>query len=75
MAHAKPTHISPAAILRVLTRYRRRWIAPAAALTLAAAVYAIVRPDTWQASQALLVRNEAAGSLGEAARFLVAFAA
>ncbi|HXT60405.1 MAG TPA: Wzz/FepE/Etk N-terminal domain-containing protein [Pirellulales bacterium] len=69
MAHAKPTHISPEAILRVLTQYRRRWIVPAAALTLAAAVYAVARPDTWQASQALLVRNEAAGSLGEAARF------
>lgn len=69
MAHAKPTHISPEAILRVLTRYRRRWIVPVVAVTLAALVYAIVRPDTWQASQALLVRNEAAGGLGEAGKF------
>jgi uncharacterized protein involved in exopolysaccharide biosynthesis len=37
----------------------RRWLLPAAAVAAVAAVYAVVRPDTWEAAQALMVRNEA----------------
>jgi uncharacterized protein involved in exopolysaccharide biosynthesis len=45
-----------------LKRYPRRWLVPAVAVILAATVYALVRPPTWEASQALIVRNEAAHS-------------
>ena len=69
MAHATPSHLSPQAILRVLHDYRRRWIVPALAVSLAAATYASLRPDTWQASQALLVRKEASGNLGQSAGY------
>lgn len=65
MAHTPPAHICPQAILRILRIYRRRWIVPALAVSLAAVTYALFRPDTWQASQALLVRKEAAGNLSE----------
>lgn len=69
MAHTTPTHICPRAILRILHDYRRRWIVPALAVSLAAVAYALLRPDTWQASQALLVRKEAAGNLSEMAGY------
>lgn len=68
-SHAIPSHISPQAILRVLHIYRWRWIVPALAVSLGAVTYALVRPDTWQASQALLVRKEATGNLRETAGY------
>lgn len=69
MAQATPSHIRPEEIFRVLRLYRRRWIVPALAIALLAGLYAVVRPDTWQASQALLVRQEATGNLSEAGKF------
>ena len=71
MAHTTHSHFSPQAILRVLHDYRRRWVVPALAVSLAAATYASLRPDTWQASQALLVRKEAAGNLGQSGGYPV----
>ena len=44
----------------ILKRYPRRWLVPAVAVTLVTTVYALFRPPTWEASQALIVRNEAA---------------
>src|SRR5215469_6581302 len=46
-----------------------RWLLPAATVGLLAIAYASVRRDTWEASQSLVVRNEAAGNLGEPGRF------
>ena len=37
----------------------RRWVIPTVVLAALAGVYAAVHPDTWEASQALVVRNEA----------------
>ncbi len=37
------------------------WVIPTVAITAAATVYAIVKPTTWLASQALVVRDEARG--------------
>ena len=49
-------------LLAALGRYR-------ALVTAAAAAYALIAPKTWQASQALIVRNEAVGSDTEPGRF------
>jgi len=54
--------------LWLLHNYRKRWLVPAAIVAIAAAAYAIVKPDTWTASQPLVIRSEAVGkdsSLGK----------
>lgn len=45
------------------------WLIPTFALTLLAVAYAAVRRDTWEASQSLVIRNEAAGNSAEPGRF------
>jgi polysaccharide biosynthesis transport protein len=49
-------------LLHTVRDYPRRWAVPAAVVALAAIVFALVRPATWQASQALIIRNEAAAA-------------
>ena len=44
------------------------WIVPAAALTLSAALYAQFHPLCWEATQGLLIRDEAVGSVGNRPR-------
>ena len=51
--------VSPAWILRGLFRYPFRWLLPTVLVASAAGAYARFRPDTWQASQPVMVRNEA----------------
>ncbi len=45
--------------LAVLRRHRARWIAPTIACTVLAAGYAFLRSPQWEASQTVLLRNEA----------------
>lgn len=66
MAH---TSIRPNDILRTVTDHPLRLVAPVIGLTLLAAVYAIVRPATWDASQALVVRDEAGDRLTRPGKF------
>ena len=40
----------------------KRWLLPAVAIAAAVGVYAVVRHATWEASQALIVRNEASNA-------------
>jgi succinoglycan biosynthesis transport protein ExoP len=58
-----------AEILRVLRTYPRRWLAPVVGITALALVYALTMPRTWEASQALIIRNEAAGNLEGPGKF------
>ncbi len=59
--NTQPRAISePRELAGLLVVYWRRWAIPAVVITAAAATYAVVAPKTWQASQALIVRNEAA---------------
>lgn len=60
-AGKNPT-ITPADVLRVLREYRLRWLVPTAIGAVLGIAYAVVRPDQWEASQALLIRDEAANS-------------
>jgi uncharacterized protein involved in exopolysaccharide biosynthesis len=48
-----------AAWFRILRAYRWRWLIPASAIALLAIAYALLRQDTWEAAQALVVRSEA----------------
>ncbi|HEX7375909.1 MAG TPA: hypothetical protein VF278_02300 [Pirellulales bacterium] len=56
-------------VLQILLQYRGRWLLPTALVSGLALLYATVRPDTWEASQSLVVRNEAAGNIGEPGKF------
>lgn len=47
---------------RSLRSYWLFWVVPTAVMTVGALGYAIVKPDEWQATQVLHVRNEAAGT-------------
>ena len=53
---------NPYEVLGILATHWRRWLVPAVLLGVIAAVYATVSPSTWQASQALMIRNEATNS-------------
>ncbi|MBN1589673.1 MAG: hypothetical protein JW888_09170 [Pirellulales bacterium] len=58
-----------AQFIHLVREYPRRWALPALALAAAALVFALVRPATWEASQALIIRNEAAGGHNEPGSF------
>lgn len=47
----------------------RWWTIPAGAMTLLALLYAAAKSDSWQARQALVVRDEAVGDLSRQGRF------
>jgi uncharacterized protein involved in exopolysaccharide biosynthesis len=56
-------------LLDVLAAYPKRWLVPAALVTALVAAYAVIRPNTWEASQALIVRNEAATGASNPGKF------
>ena len=59
----------PRELGRLLVVYWRRWVTVTLLATAAAVAYALLAPKTWQASQALIVRNEAVGSETEPGKF------
>lgn len=69
MTTGKTTHITPADVLHVLSTYRRRWLIPTCIGAVLGILYAAVRPDQWEASQALLIRNEAANNVEGLGKF------
>jgi len=59
----------PRELGRLLVVYWPRWAVITLLATAATATYALLAPKTWQASQALIVRNEAVGSEVDSGRF------
>jgi uncharacterized protein involved in exopolysaccharide biosynthesis len=60
---------SPSQVFSLLRQCPKRWLVPALAVAALAGMYAVVRPNTWEASQALILRNEAANSPDVPGRF------
>lgn len=60
MDSTSPNAASLKQLVELAVRAPRRWLIPATLVTALAGVYALVRPATWEASQALVIRNEAA---------------
>lgn len=60
MSHHRQPH-SPSDVLKILKTHRRRWLMPTFVVAAVALVYSLIRPATWEASQALTVRDEAVG--------------
>jgi uncharacterized protein involved in exopolysaccharide biosynthesis len=52
--------LNPIDFIRILRTHVRWWAVPAVACAVIAAVYSLIAPRTWQASQALIIRPEAA---------------
>ncbi len=61
MSHPQTHSVSLPDILKILRTYPFRWLVPAVLVTALTVVYAVGRPATWEASQALMVRDEASG--------------
>lgn len=62
MTAANPPVPSPRQWVRILHVHAKRWLFPVMVLGMLAAGYAVLRPETWEASQALIVRDEAANN-------------
>lgn len=60
---------TPRQLLGVLVAYPRRWLLPAVVLAALAGAYALFHTPNWEASQALIVRNEAASELPSPGKF------
>jgi uncharacterized protein involved in exopolysaccharide biosynthesis len=58
MNSSTPSGLTPAECVRLLAKHRRRWIAPTIVCAALAAAYALVMTRYWQATQALVVRQE-----------------
>jgi uncharacterized protein involved in exopolysaccharide biosynthesis len=52
----------PGNVASLLKAYPKRWLVPAAAVAVLAAFYAFAWPSTWEAGQALIIRNAAANN-------------
>ncbi len=52
----------PKEVARLLLTHAPRWAVPALLVAVVAIVYAAVRRPTWEASQAMILRNEATGN-------------
>ena len=59
----------PRELGRLLAVYWRRWVAVALLAAGATVAYVLMAPKTWQASQALIVRNEAVGNETDSGKF------
>ena len=62
MPHTFSPIAKPGDLLRAGIQHRNKLIAPVVAVTILAGLYAIFRTPTWEATQALVVRDEAAGN-------------
>lgn len=64
------TIASPKHLVDLAVRHPRRWLIPAVAVAALAGVYALARPATWEASQTLVIRNDAANREESLGKFL-----
>ncbi len=63
------TTIGPRDVLHTARQHPWLVIAPVIVVTAVAALYAVVRPRTWEAAQALIVRDETGDSLSRTGTF------
>jgi uncharacterized protein involved in exopolysaccharide biosynthesis len=72
MAHRSTHPLSPLDVFRLMKKHRSSWVLPTVAFTALALVYALFKADTWEAAQALVVRNEAHGPTDRPGKFVEA---
>lgn len=59
----------PINVFQLMRSHRNLWLIPALVVFGLVTVYALFRSDTWEATQALIVRNEASGNTEAPGRF------
>jgi len=67
-----PVHRSipgPKEVIRLLGAHPKRWLVPAILVAVGTAAYAVFGPVTWEASQALIIRNEATSKENSPGKF------
>lgn len=62
MRHSPESLAHPLDVARLLIKYPLRWLLPAVVIAAAVGAFAAVRTDSWEATQQLMVRNEAAAN-------------
>ena len=62
MSHHSKQPVTPLDVIRILQDHPRRWIVPTVIVTVAAAAYAMTHATAFDATQALMVRDEAMGA-------------
>ena len=62
MNFTQPTVLSPNQVFRLLRAHVKQWLLPAVVIAAVVGIYAAMRTPTWEASQALMVRNEASNA-------------
>lgn len=60
---------SPKQVFQILREHIALWLVPAVAIAAVVGIYAVAHESTWEASQALIVRNEASGTMREPGKF------
>ena len=68
MSHTAPSNVLE--FVQILKKYKYRWLVPTVAVAIVALVYALVRPATWEAAQALIVRDESNSKPDRPGRFV-----
>lgn len=61
--------VTPLEVLQILRSHPRRWFVPVVVFTLLAAGYALFHRPAWEASQALMVRDEVMGAAARPGKF------
>lgn len=61
--------VNPAQLISVLVKHPLKWLVPTLVIGGVALAYALVRPAVWEASQALIIRDEAATDQERVGRF------
>ncbi|MBU4273448.1 MAG: hypothetical protein KKE86_06065 [Planctomycetes bacterium] len=69
MHFSQPTVLSPRQLLQLLREHVALWLLPAVVIAAAVCVYALLHESTWEASQALIVRNDAFSATKEPGKF------
>ena len=64
-----PQPLSPHDVLHAVSDHPMRWMLPLVLCTTLGVLYAYLKPATWEATQALLVRDEAVGKAARPGRF------
>ena len=69
MNFSQPTILSPRQVFQLFREHVALWLVPAVVIAAVVGVYALVHESTWEASQALIVRNEAFSGQKEPGKF------
>jgi succinoglycan biosynthesis transport protein ExoP len=61
--------LTPAAVLRLLREYHKRWILSTLAVLVGVGAFVVLKSDSWEATQAVMVRNTASTTLDSPGKF------